>query len=95
MRGFRLFVVFLALSVSLMCTTEAARSRTSNQNSFRRAANGVYQTLSSIFGEDNMKGIYKVSVGHLLFVSAECFGVASRGCFAVNGEQKTSALGPG
>lgn len=73
MRGFRLFVVFLALSLSLMCTTEAARSRTSNQNSFRRAANGVYQTLSSIFGEENMRGIYKVGVGHLPFVSAECF----------------------
>lgn len=63
MKGIRFFVVFLVLSVSLLCTAEAGRSRTSNQNSFRRAANGIYQTLSSVFGEDNIRGLYKVSVG--------------------------------
>lgn len=60
MKGIKYFIVFLVLSASLMCTSEAARSRTSNQNSFRRAANGIYQTLSSVFGEDNIKGLYKV-----------------------------------
>lgn len=60
MKGIKFFVVFLVLSASLLCTSEAARSRTSNQNSFRRAANGFYQTLSSLFGEDNIKGLYKV-----------------------------------
>ncbi|XP_075903073.1 BRI3-binding protein [Nelusetta ayraudi] len=59
MRGFQVLLLFLALSASLMCSGEAARSRSSNQNSFRRAANGVYQTLSSVFGEDNMRGTYK------------------------------------
>lgn len=60
MKGINIFLVFLVLSASLLCTSEAARSRTSNQNSFRRAANGIYQTLSSLFGEDNIKGLYKV-----------------------------------
>lgn len=60
MKGIQFFLLFLVLSASLLCTSEAARSRTSNQNSFRRAANGIYQTLSSLFGEDNIKGLYKV-----------------------------------
>lgn len=60
MPRFQVLLLFLALSASLMCSGEAARSRSSNQNSFRRVANGVYQTLSSIFGEDNMRGTYKV-----------------------------------
>lgn len=60
MKGINIFVVFLVLSASLLYTSEAARSRTSNQNSFRRAANGIYQTLSSLFGEDNIKSLYKV-----------------------------------
>lgn len=60
MKGIKFFVVFLVLSVSLLCTSEAARSRNTNQNSFRRAANGIYQTLSSLFGEDNIKGLHKV-----------------------------------
>ncbi|XP_047197327.1 BRI3-binding protein [Hippoglossus stenolepis] len=60
MKGLRFLVVFLVLSASLLCGTgEAARSRTSNQNSFRRAANGIYQTLSSVFGEDNIRGFYQ------------------------------------
>lgn len=62
MKGIRFFVIFLVLSASVLYRTEAARSRTSNQNSFRRAANGIYQTLSSVFGEDNIRGLYKVSV---------------------------------
>ncbi|XP_028313544.1 BRI3-binding protein [Gouania willdenowi] len=54
------FLVFLlVLSCSMASLAEAARSRTSNQNSFRRAANGVYQTLSSVFGEENIRGFYK------------------------------------
>lgn len=68
MKGVRIVVFFLVLSASLMCTTEAARSRTSSQNSFRRAASGIYQTLSSVFGEDNIRGFYKVSVGPALSV---------------------------
>ncbi|XP_071339186.1 BRI3-binding protein [Trachinotus anak] len=59
MKGIGFFVVFLVLSASLLCTAEAGRSRTSNQNSFRRAANSVYQTLSNVFGEDNIRGLYK------------------------------------
>uniref|UniRef100_A0A3Q3FHR2 Bri3 binding protein n=1 Tax=Labrus bergylta TaxID=56723 RepID=A0A3Q3FHR2_9LABR len=59
MKGIRFLVFFLALSASLLCTTEAGRSRTSTQNSFRRAANGIYQTLSNVFGEDNIRGLYK------------------------------------
>lgn len=66
MKGNRIFVVFLVLCASVIYTTEAARSRTSNQNSFRRAANGIYQTLSSVFGEDNIRGVYKVGMVHLL-----------------------------
>lgn len=67
MKGSRSFVIFLVLSTFLLFTTEAARGRSgsSNQNSFRRAANGVYQTLSSVFGEENIRAMYKVSGGHM------------------------------
>uniref|UniRef100_A0A3Q3FHQ1 Bri3 binding protein n=1 Tax=Labrus bergylta TaxID=56723 RepID=A0A3Q3FHQ1_9LABR len=41
------------------CHLGTGRSRTSTQNSFRRAANGIYQTLSNVFGEDNIRGLYK------------------------------------
>lgn len=61
MERIRFFVFFLVLSASLLGKAESGRSRTSNQNSFRRAANGIYQTLSSVFGEDNIRGLYKVS----------------------------------
>lgn len=71
MRRFQVLLLFLALSASLMCSGEAARGRSSNQNSFRRAANGVYQTLSSVFGEDNMRGTYKVS--GLSYRLVDCF----------------------
>ncbi|XP_067088040.1 BRI3-binding protein [Osmerus mordax] len=60
MKGIKLHVTVLLLVASVLCA-EAGRSRkdSSNQNSFRRAANGVYQTLSNIFGEDNIRGLYK------------------------------------
>ncbi|KAG9334007.1 hypothetical protein JZ751_009239 [Albula glossodonta] len=60
MKGVKLLVVLLVLSACLFCG-ESARSRkdSSNQNSFRRAANGFYQMLSNIFGEDNIRGLYK------------------------------------
>ncbi|XP_056150849.1 BRI3-binding protein [Lampris incognitus] len=60
MKGTRVSVVLLVLLV-LLCAAAAARSRkdSSNQNSFRRAANGIYQTLSNIFGEDSVRGLYK------------------------------------
>ncbi|KAG7265609.1 hypothetical protein CRUP_015731 [Coryphaenoides rupestris] len=67
MRGFKtsvsVSVLLSLLSLSLFCgsVAEAARSRrdSGGQNSFRRAASGVYQTLSSVFGEDNIRGLYK------------------------------------
>ncbi|XP_046878851.1 BRI3-binding protein [Hypomesus transpacificus] len=60
MKGIKLHLTVLMLVASVLCA-EAGRSRkdSSNQNSFRRAANGVYQTLSNIFGEDNIRGLYK------------------------------------
>lgn len=52
--------VLLVSLCLLLGSCEAARSsRSAPSNSFRRAANGVYQTLSSVFGEDNIKGLYK------------------------------------
>lgn len=62
MKGSRVLVVVLVLSVSLLCPAVAGRGRSggSNQNSFRRAANGIYQTLSSVFGEENIRALYKV-----------------------------------
>ncbi|KAJ0068142.1 hypothetical protein NL108_016909 [Boleophthalmus pectinirostris] len=60
MRRAPFFAVSLLLLASVLCASEAARSsRNQPSNSFRRAANGVYQTLSSVFGEDNIKGLYK------------------------------------
>ncbi|XP_075996124.1 BRI3-binding protein [Genypterus blacodes] len=58
MRGVRLVALLSLLCSSLLCS-DAARSRGSNTNSFRRAANGVYQTLSSVFGEDTVRSLYK------------------------------------
>ncbi|KAJ3603608.1 hypothetical protein NHX12_028353 [Muraenolepis orangiensis] len=61
MKGVKVAMVLsMVLLVSLFCVAEAARKKDStNQNSFRRAASGVYQTLSSVFGEDNIRGLYK------------------------------------
>lgn len=63
MKSIKLLVVLLVLSAYLLCA-DSARSRkdSSNQNSFRRAANGFYQMLSNVFGEDNIRGLYKVSM---------------------------------
>ncbi|XP_041957818.1 BRI3-binding protein [Alosa sapidissima] len=60
MVGDKRLLIVLVLSASLLCA-ESARSRkdSSNQNSFRRAANGFYQALSSVFGEENIRGLYK------------------------------------
>ncbi|CAB1319292.1 unnamed protein product [Coregonus sp. 'balchen'] len=60
MKGMKLHLILLLLFASLFCA-ETARSRkdSTNQNSFRRAANGFYQMLSNIFGEDNIRGLYK------------------------------------
>ncbi|XP_061673129.1 BRI3-binding protein [Syngnathoides biaculeatus] len=52
-------LLFLVLSASVISVAQAARSRTGSQNSFRRAANGVYQMLSNVFGEENIRGLYK------------------------------------
>ena len=62
MKGGKRVVIVLVLFASLLCAAEAARRKdSSTQNSFRRAANGIYQTLSNVFGEDNIRGLYKVS----------------------------------
>ncbi|KAM9546423.1 BRI3-binding protein [Salvelinus alpinus] len=60
MKGMKPHLILLLLFASLLCA-ETARSRkdSTNQNSFRRAANGFYQMLSNIFGEDNIRGLYK------------------------------------
>ncbi|CAL1615516.1 unnamed protein product [Knipowitschia caucasica] len=56
----RFSAVFALLLAALVCSSEAARSsRNQPSNSFRRAANAVYQSLSNVFGEDNIKGLYK------------------------------------
>lgn len=64
MKGINLLAIVLLLLASVLYAAEAARSRKdpSSQNSFRRAANGIYQTLSNVFGEDNIRGLYKVRV---------------------------------
>ncbi|KAL0979834.1 hypothetical protein UPYG_G00190400 [Umbra pygmaea] len=62
MKGIKVHVVLLLLLASLLCA-DTARSRkdpSSTQNSFRRAANGFYQALSNVFGEDNIRGLYKI-----------------------------------
>ncbi|XP_059405238.1 BRI3-binding protein-like [Carassius carassius] len=60
MKGAKLTVV-LSVFLAFVLLTEAARNKrdSSSQNSFRRAATGFYQTLSSIFGEDNMRAVHK------------------------------------
>ncbi|KAJ8286197.1 hypothetical protein GJAV_G00035680 [Gymnothorax javanicus] len=60
MKGIKLLILLFVLSAYLLCA-DSARSRkdSSSQNSFRRAANSFYQMLSNIFGEDNIRGLYK------------------------------------
>lgn len=56
----------LVLCCLLMAEAEAARSRkewsggSSGGGGLKRAASGVYHSLSSVFGEDNIKALYKV-----------------------------------
>ncbi|XP_030647871.1 BRI3-binding protein [Chanos chanos] len=54
-------VIILSFLLACLLSSEAARSRkdSGSQNSLRRAANGFYQTLSNIFGEDNIKALHK------------------------------------
>ncbi|XP_073716462.1 BRI3-binding protein [Misgurnus anguillicaudatus] len=61
MKGIRLAVFFSVILLAIVLLTEAARNRkdSSSQNSLRKAANGVYQTLSNVFGEENIKALYK------------------------------------
>ncbi|KAI4892432.1 hypothetical protein NFI96_024115 [Prochilodus magdalenae] len=58
----RLLPVTLLL-LSALLLAEGGRSRRENSgnsgNSLRRAASGVYQTLSSAFGEDSMRAVHK------------------------------------
>ncbi|KAF7687151.1 BRI3-binding protein [Silurus meridionalis] len=56
----------LALVLYSLLMAEAARSRKEwsggsggSSGGLRRAASGVYQSLSSVFGEDNIKALYK------------------------------------
>ncbi|KAL1273882.1 hypothetical protein QQF64_026696 [Cirrhinus molitorella] len=60
MKGAKLAVVF-SVFLAFVLLTEAARSRrdSSSQNSLRRAASSFYQTLSNIFGEENIRALYK------------------------------------
>ncbi|XP_051539298.1 BRI3-binding protein [Myxocyprinus asiaticus] len=60
MKGARMAVVLSVLLASIFLA-EAARNKkdTSTQNSFRRAASGFYQTLSNVFGEENIRALYK------------------------------------
>ncbi|XP_053084947.1 BRI3-binding protein [Pangasianodon hypophthalmus] len=58
--------VTLALVVCCLLMAEAARSRKEwsggsggGGGGLRRAASGVYHSLSSVFGEDNIKALYK------------------------------------
>uniref|UniRef100_A0A673HLW4 Bri3 binding protein n=1 Tax=Sinocyclocheilus rhinocerous TaxID=307959 RepID=A0A673HLW4_9TELE len=60
MKGAKLAVV-LSVFLAFVLLTETARSKrdSSSQNSFRRAASGFYQTFSNIFGEENIRALYK------------------------------------
>ncbi|XP_028852161.1 BRI3-binding protein [Denticeps clupeoides] len=60
MRAGRALLAALVLCAALL-GAECGRSRkdSSSQNSFRRAASGFYQALSSVFGEDNIRALYK------------------------------------
>ncbi|TUM79445.1 BRI3-binding protein [Bagarius yarrelli] len=51
--------VTLALMLCCLLMAEAARSRKEWSGGLRRAASGVYQSLSAVFGEDNIKALYK------------------------------------
>ncbi|XP_066544862.1 BRI3-binding protein [Amia ocellicauda] len=60
MKAVRSLAMAAVLVASLFCA-EAARSRkdSSSQNSFRRAANGLHQALSNVFGEDSIRALHK------------------------------------
>jgi len=73
MKGAKLALV-LGMFLALVLLTEAVRSRkdSSNQNSFRRAASGFYQTLSNFFGEENIRALYKVHTRSRYIVMLLC-----------------------
>ncbi|KAM6111765.1 BRI3-binding protein [Pterocles gutturalis] len=55
-----LLLLALLLGGSAVPGARAARSRgTEKQNSFRRAASGLYQGVSGLFGEDNVRALQK------------------------------------
>ncbi|XP_026104274.1 BRI3-binding protein [Carassius auratus] len=60
MKGAKLAVV-LSVFLASVLLTEAARSRkdSSSQNSLRRAASVICQILGSVFGEENIRALYK------------------------------------
>lgn len=56
-------VPLAVLLCGVLMMAEAARSRkewSGGSGGLRRAASGVYHSLSSVFGEDNIKALYKV-----------------------------------
>ncbi|KAA0716757.1 BRI3-binding protein [Triplophysa tibetana] len=57
----RKLAVFLVVVLASVLLVEAARSRkdSSSQNSLKRAASGFYQTLSNVFGEENIRALFK------------------------------------
>ncbi|XP_076853967.1 BRI3-binding protein [Brachyhypopomus gauderio] len=52
-------VCALVLASLLMADAGRSRKEPGSPNSFRRAASGFYQALSSVFGEDNIRSLYK------------------------------------
>lgn len=58
----KLMLALLLLAAAVLCA-QATRNRAHDkQNSFRKAASGFYQTLSSVLGEDNVRALQKVSI---------------------------------
>ncbi|KAF5893686.1 BRI3-binding protein, partial [Clarias magur] len=61
-----MLVVCVTLALLLLAECEGARSRKDwsggsggGGGGLRRAASGVYQGLSAVFGEDNIRALYK------------------------------------
>ncbi|XP_030073759.1 BRI3-binding protein [Microcaecilia unicolor] len=59
MYGVRLLLLLTLLLGGLLCARGARSRNTERPNTFRRAASGVYQAMSGVLGEENVRALQK------------------------------------
>lgn len=62
MKARKLVVFLVVILASVLVESARSRKDSSSQNSLKRAASGFYQTLSNVFGEENIRALFKVYI---------------------------------